>query len=1687
MLGVAAGSGVARRVASPPGLGTRALPGRRPDLCVHVHRSPLGVAGAPRERSGEEACCGEAGGAGREGPRARAAFLFRALRGRCVFGVAVGIEPLPNVVELWQAEEGELLLPTQGDSEEDVEESSQEQSFSDKRFSGKGLRFQPSVLDFGKQLLGHPAAEILYAYNPSRDSEVVVNSVFTAAGHFHVPPVHCRVIPAMGKTSFRIIFLPTEEGSIESSLFINTSSYGVLSYHVSGVGTRRISTEGSTEQLPDAHFLLPQVQSIQLSQTQAETTNTSLLQVHLECSLHNKVCQQLKSCYLESHDVLHLQMSIIVTMENSSKAFEENTQDLLDHLSIVYVATDKSESSDDSAVNMYVLHSGNGLIWIQDVHHLSQGDALSLQFKPVLLPTSATNFTKIASFTCKAATTCDSGIIEDVKKTKTTPTLKACLSSPVVHGYFRVDSSAARFHIESHENTSGVWSIWCLNHFDPGVVLKDVFISKETKHILKILNFTGPLFLPPGCWNVFSLKLAVKDIAVNIFTNVFLTTNIGAIFAIPLQIFSAPNKEGSLGFEVIAHCGMHYFMGKSKAERPNWHRSLSLDRSTWDMDSELANKLYDKWKKYKNGDVCRGNVLGKSQFAHFRKSKEPEPFPFFLPRLVMEPGLMLRFSATALRNSVVKYFMVRNPSSLPVSLQLLPLSLYPKPEAAVHLLHRWFGTDMQMINFTTGEFQLTKGCLYRGRHAEEARVATLHLDLQPLEMRRVGVVFTPVDYGKVTSLILIRNNLTVIDVVGVEGFGARELLKVGGRLPGPGGSLRFKVPESTLMECHRQLKDSKQILSITKNFKVENIGPLPITVSSLKISGYNCQGYGFEVLDCHQFSLNPNTSRDISIVFTPDFTSSWVIRELMLVTTADLEFRFTLNVTLPHHLLPLCADVVPGPSWEESFWRLTVFFVSLSLLGVILIAFQQAQYILMEFMKTRQRQNISCSSQHNGGPVDIISSHSHKSNCKNFLETYGPSDKGRSKSCLPVSTPQSRTQNAPKRSPATHGHSQKKHKCSVYYSKHKASMSAASNTSVAPEEKQMLTLGSSLSSVKEDLCTDVVGESWVNLKYASGVHVNLQQNLTLPKNLLNKDENTLKNTVVINNSTSSEFSLKDGVQTCVFPKETDIKTSENIVELKEREFYPLKTSKKLPENPLARNSTQHQQSDLPEVSRKYNGNNQQVPVKNEVDSCETLKKVDTKSSEKKIHKASKEDVCSEKQDMPSVEQEDSYRTKKLQEKREGNVQNLNWNKNRTCRKNKKRGTAAQVSRPSEQSELKLVCSDFERSELSGDVTVRSCCMQENTRELPKADLMTANSSPTAQRETEGYCQKPEQQHTDKICSDSSSESGSSSGSVRASRGSWGSWSSSGSSDSDRKPVVDSQLFLLSGDSVSQSDLPSGMPLTLNLSHHICNPTDLTHLQPYAEPSCPGLPAEPTAVQEEKGPCRMWALTPSACSCCPHQNVTCIICSEGLYPSGELWPPQSARVSNSLSCALENSAAGIVREPAAVPDSSFIDWSATCEGQFPSVYCPPELSDYNDFPEENLSYANGFPCPAVRTDFIDHNSQSTWNTEPTLPANWDQAGFVSSPPYLTSTRSLSPMSGLFGSIWAPQNDMYESCCPVSPSTEHTTHMENQAVMCKEYYPGFNPFRAYMNLDIWTTAANRNANFPLSRDSSYCGNM
>ncbi|PNI18483.1 TMEM131 isoform 6, partial [Pan troglodytes] len=45
----------------------------------------------------------------------------------------------------------------------------------------------------------------------------------------------------------------------------------------------------------------------------------------------------------------------------------------------------------------------------------------------------------------------------------------------------------------------------------------------------------------------------------------------------------------------------------------------------------------------------------------------------------------------------------------------------------------------------------------------------------------------------------------------------------------------------------------------------ENTGQLQIHIETIEISGYSCEGYGFKVVNCQEFALSANASRDIII------------------------------------------------------------------------------------------------------------------------------------------------------------------------------------------------------------------------------------------------------------------------------------------------------------------------------------------------------------------------------------------------------------------------------------------------------------------------------------------------------------------------------------------------------------------------------------------------------------------------------------------------------------------------------------------------------------------------------------------------------------------------------------------------------------------------------------------------------
>lgn len=117
----------------------------------------------------------------------------------------------------------------------------------------------------------------------------------------------------------------------------------------------------------------------------------------------------------------------------------------------------------------------------------------------------------------------------------------------------------------------------------------------------------------------------------------------------------------------------------------------------------------------------------------------------------------------------------------------------------------------------------------------------------------------------------------------------------------------------------------------------------------------------------------------------------------------------------------------------------------------------------------------------------------------------------------------------------------------------------------------------------------------------------------------------------------------------------------------------------------------------------------------------------------------------------------------------------------------------------------------------------------------------------------------------------------------------------------------------------------------------------------------------------------------------------------------------------------------------------------------------------------------------------------WNIKAIFPSSF----FLFFQPYFSGTRSLSPMSSLFGSIWTPQSEPYQShfhperSVPVSPHTPISpvapfSRVPGGACPGKQY-SSFNPFGPHINLDIWNSSSNRSSNSQLSNDSGYCGDM
>ncbi|XP_057352941.1 transmembrane protein 131 isoform X2 [Manis pentadactyla] len=418
------------------------------------------------------------------------------------------------------------------------------------------------------------------------------------------------------------------------------------------------------------------------------------------------------------------------------------------------------------------------------------------------------------------------------------------------------------------------------------------------------------------------------------------------------------SKIANIYFDAGLQCGDHCYVGLpflSKSE-PKVQPGVAMQEDSWDADWDLHQSLFKGWMGINENSGYRLSAIFEVNTDLQKNILSKITAELSWPSILSSPR-HLKFPLTNTNCSSEEEVTLENPAEVPVYIQFIPLALYSNPSVfADKLMSRFNLSKVAKIDLRTLEFQVFRNSAHPVRSSTGftegfSRHSVLNLILKPGEKKSVKVKFTPIYNRTVSSLIIIRNNLTVMDAVMVQGQGTTENLRVAGKLPGPGSSLRFKITEALLKDCTDSSKVREPNFTLKRTFKVENTGQLQIHIETIEVSGYSCEGYGFKVVNCQEFALSANASKDIIVLFTPDFTASRVIRELKFITTSGSEFVFVLNASLPYHMLATCAEALPRPNWELALYIIISGIMSALFLLVIGTAYLEAQGIWEPFRR----------------------------------------------------------------------------------------------------------------------------------------------------------------------------------------------------------------------------------------------------------------------------------------------------------------------------------------------------------------------------------------------------------------------------------------------------------------------------------------------------------------------------------------------------------------------------------------------------------------------------------------------------------------------------------------------------------------------------------------------------------------
>ncbi|XP_050520988.1 transmembrane protein 131 [Daktulosphaira vitifoliae] len=223
---------------------------------------------------------------------------------------------------------------------------------------------------------------------------------------------------------------------------------------------------------------------------------------------------------------------------------------------------------------------------------------------------------------------------------------------------------------------------------------------------------------------------------------------------------------------------------------------------------------------------------------------------------------------------------------------------------------------------------------------------TMIFVIPPQKEIEVLVRFQPKKPGISTSILFLRNDVTILESILFKGMGAYPVLSFGSKKKLP--PLIFDLESSPMIDLMCS-KNKTFLPSETRIFLIKNPGKHAVKVTSMTINSVLCSGYGFRILDCRKFIILPNQTREISVEFTADFTLRSVMRQLEINTEEKIGSETTSRIFIYQlwGIVPsewdLCKDKYTwqefrrGDNWARPEWESSIGQIMLVAAGILMI------------------------------------------------------------------------------------------------------------------------------------------------------------------------------------------------------------------------------------------------------------------------------------------------------------------------------------------------------------------------------------------------------------------------------------------------------------------------------------------------------------------------------------------------------------------------------------------------------------------------------------------------------------------------------------------------------------------------------------------------------------------------------